>query len=127
MERADGTYSANCHGRRFFEDVVGMVKTYIASSPDPAVYEFLQYNFEELTARYGGVVGTTFKGFPSYPQRYTEVLDPQPAPSAEMACRVEPLKVPRVTTSYTEDDLVTREFLANTSRQLIRKGKFCAA
>ena len=23
MERADGTYSANCHGHRFFENVVG--------------------------------------------------------------------------------------------------------
>jgi hypothetical protein len=127
MERADGSYSANCHGRRFFEDVVAMVKTYLASDPDPKVYEFLKYNFQELTARHGGVVGTAFRGFPSYPQRYTEVLDPQPEPSAEMTCRVEPLKVPRVTTSYTEDDLVIREFLPNTSRQLIRKGKFCAA
>ena len=36
------------------------------------------YNYEELTARFGGMVGTTFRGFPSYPQRYTEVLDPQP-------------------------------------------------
>jgi hypothetical protein len=127
MERADGTYSANCHGRRFFEDVVGMVKTYIASNPDPNVYEFLRYNFQELTDRFGGVVGTSFRGFPSYPQRYTEVLDPQPEASPDMACRVEPLKVPRVTTTYTEDDLVTREFLPHTSRQLVRKGKFCAA
>ena len=29
MERADGTYSANCHGDRFFEDVVEMVKQYL--------------------------------------------------------------------------------------------------
>jgi hypothetical protein len=127
MERADGTYSANCHGRRFFEDVVGMVKTYIATNPDPKVYDFLQYNFLELSEQYGGVVGTSFRGFPSYPQRYTEVLDPQPEASPDMACRVEPLKVPRVTTTYTEDDLVTREFLPHTSRQLVRKGKFCAA
>jgi hypothetical protein len=55
------------------------------------------------------------------------VLDPQPEASPDMACRVEPLKVPRVTTTYTEDDLVTREFLPHTSRQLVRKGKFCAA
>ena len=127
MERADGTYSANCHGRRFFEDVVAMVKQYVASNPEPKVYDFLQYNFEELTARHGGVVGTAFRGFPSYPQRYTEVLDPQPEASLDMACRVEPLKVPRMTTAYTEDDLVTREFLPHASRQLVRKGKFCAA
>jgi hypothetical protein len=28
---------------------------------------------------------------------------------------------------FTEDDLVMREFLPSTSRQLVRKGKFCAA
>ena len=31
-----------------------------------------------MTERFGGVVGTTFRSFPSYPQRYTEVLSPQP-------------------------------------------------
>ena len=127
MERADGTYSANCHGRRFFEDVVDMVKQYLASNPDPQVYDFLRYSFEELTAQHGGLVGTTFRGFPSYPQRYTEVLSPQPESSPEMACPVEPLKVARVTTRYTDNDLVMREFLQATSRQLVRKGQFCAA
>jgi hypothetical protein len=126
MERADGTYSANCHGQKFFEDVVAMVKQYLASKPDPQVYDFLQYNLEELTARFGGVVGTAFRSFPSYPQRYTEVLDPQP-PSENDDCRIEPVKVARVKTRFTEDDLVIREFLPHTSRQLIRKGAYCAA
>jgi hypothetical protein len=44
-----------------------------------------------------------------------------------MTCRVEPLKVPRVKTHFTEDDLVMREFLPHTSRQVIRKGRFAAA
>jgi hypothetical protein len=128
MERADGTFSANCHGQRFFEDVVDMVRQYVASNPDPAVWDFLQYTHEELQASHGGIVGTTFRGFPSYPQRYTEVLEPQPAASAEMNdCRVEPVKVPRIETTFTDDDLVTREFLPNSSRQLVRKGKFAAA
>ena len=127
MERADGTYSANCHGQRFFEDVVAMVKQYLQSRPDPAVYDFLGYSFDELTDRFGGVAGTTFRAFPSYPQRYTEVLNPQPDAPADLACRVEPLKVPKVTTRFTEDDLVMRQFLPQTSRQLIRRGKFCAA
>jgi hypothetical protein len=126
MERADGTYSANCHGQRFFKDVVGMVNHYLASSPDPLIYDFLSYNLDEVTARFGGMVGTTFRSFPSYPQRYTEVLDPQPV-DTEMNCRVDPLKLPRVRTQFTEDDLVVREFLPHTSRQLIRKGKFAAA
>jgi hypothetical protein len=127
MERADGTYSANCHGHQFFENVVEMVKQYLASKPDPAVYDFLQYDLAELTARHGGVVGTTFRSFPSYPQRYTEIVTPQPEAPANVDCRVEPLKLPRVTTRFTEDDLVMREFLPHTSRQLIRKGKFAAA
>jgi hypothetical protein len=127
MERADGTYSANCHGHRFFEDVVEMVNQYLASKPDPVVYDFLRYNLSELTAQHGGVVGTAFRTFPSYPQRYMEVLDPQPVSTGEMSCRIDPLKVPRVRTSFTEDDLVMREFLPTTSRQVIRKGKYCAA
>ena len=127
MEKADGTYSANCHGQQFFEKVVGMVKQYLATDPDPKTYDFLQYTFEELTARFGGVVGTTFRCFPSYPQRYTDVLEPQPAAPEGVNCRIDPLKLPRVITRFTQDDLVMREFLPQTSRQLIRKGKFCAA
>jgi hypothetical protein len=44
-----------------------------------------------------------------------------------MDCRVEPLKVARVKTKFTEDDLVMREFLSSTSRQVVRKGRYCAA
>jgi len=127
MEKADGTYSANCHGDRFFADVVEMVNQYLDSKPDPAVSDFLHYNFTELAEHFGTVAGTTFKGFPSYPQRYTEVLHPQPAMTAGTACRVEPLKVPRVVTSYTADDLMIRQFLPHTSRRLLLEGSLCAA
>lgn len=128
MEKADGTYSANCHGDRFFADVVAMVNQYLDSRPDPAVYDFLRYNFDELTARYGGVVGTAFRGFPSYPQRYIEIVDPPVDVPADLAnCRIEPLRVPRLTTRYTEDDLVMRQFMRTTSRRVMRKGQFVAA
>jgi hypothetical protein len=127
MEKADGTYSANCHGDRFFADVVEMVNQYLDTKPDPAVSNFLHYSFTDLTERFGGVSGTAFKGFPSYPQRYTEVLDPQPAPPVEAICRVEPLKVPQVVTTYTEDDLVLREFLPRTSRRLLDERTLRAA
>jgi hypothetical protein len=127
MEKADGTYSANCHGQRFFEDVVAMVQQYLATDPDREIYDFLQYDFRDLSARFGGVTGTAFQSFPSYPQRYTETLQPQPAEPDGVACRVEPLKPPRVSTRFTENDLVTREFLPHTSRRLIRKGKYVAA
>ena len=115
MERADGTYSANCHGDRFFANVVGMVNQYLDTKPDPQISDFLQHSFDELTTRYRGIVGTTFRAFPSYPQRYAEVLDPQPAAPPDMSCRVEPLELPRVITAYTEEDLVTRQFLRNTT------------
>ena len=126
MERADGTYSANCHGDRFFADVVAMVHQYLDSKPDPQISDFLRHNFDELTTRFGGVVGTTFRAFPSYPQRYTEVLQPQPAPP-EVNCRVEPLKLPRVITNYTDADLMTRQFLLNTTRRAAQTGEFRAA
>ena len=48
MERADGTYSANCHGDRFFADVVAMVNQYL-DQPDPQVCDFLRHNFDDLT------------------------------------------------------------------------------
>jgi hypothetical protein len=126
MERADGTYSANCHGDRFFADVVEMVHQYLDSRPDPQISDFLRHNFDELTTRFGGVAGTTFRAFPSYPQRYTEVLQPQPAPP-EVSCRVEPLKLPRVITNYTEADLMTRQFLLNTTRRVSQRDEYSVA
>src|SRR5262245_38891127 len=55
IERADGSYSANCHGHRFFEQVADMVTTYLASEPDPQVYDFLRHDFTALEARFNGV------------------------------------------------------------------------
>ncbi|MND02207.1 hypothetical protein D3C83_215000 [compost metagenome] len=56
-----------------------------------------------------------------------EILDPQPASTCDEDCRIEPLKVPRVRTTFTEDDLVIRQFLPTSSRQLVRKGASRAA
>jgi hypothetical protein len=130
IEKEDGTYSANCHGHRFFEEVAEMVQTYRATKPDPAVYDFLQYDFAGLDARYGGVVGTAFRTFPSYPQRYTERLSEQMPCEADAEAdvvNVEPLRAPQQPTRYTEDDLHTRQFLKDTSRRLVRKGQYKAA
>ncbi len=118
MERADGTYSANCHGDRFFEHVVEMVHQYLDTRPDPEVLDVLRHNFEDLTTRFGGLAGLTFRGFPSYPQRYIEVLDPQPPSPGGVRCRVEPVTPPRLSTSYTEDDLALRQFLRTTTRRV---------
>ena len=128
IEREDGTYSAHCHGQRFFEEVAAMVNTYLASRPDPAITDFLTHDFAALDARHGGVVGTSFRTFPSYPQRYIERLPEQlPSESDGVDVLVEPLRVAQQPTRYTQDDLHIRQFLRNTSRRMVRKGQFRAA
>jgi hypothetical protein len=124
VENADGSRSYRSHGPMFYEDVAEMVHAYLATGPDPSLYEFLKYDFAELTARYDGVVGTTFSNFPSFPQRYMEIID---LPTTEPCVRVEPLKTPAQPALYTEDDLHIRQFTDVSSRRLTRKGQHCAA
>lgn len=127
VERADGKYSHLSHGPHFFENVARLVKEYLSTGPDRELHEFLTYDFAELTARYGGVVGTTFRTFPSYPQRYVEVMATQPDSRHTDDVKIEPLKPSQLPTRYTEDDLHVRQFLAQTSRRLVRKGEHRAA
>jgi len=92
------------------------------------VYDFLQEDFTALDAHFGGIVGTSFRNFPSFPQRYIERLAEQlPCESDQEGVRVEPLRVPQQPRHYTEDDLHVRQFMKETSRRLIRKGQFRAA
>jgi hypothetical protein len=128
IEKEDGTYSANCHGQRFFEQVADMVHTYLGTNPSPSVYEFLNDDFSALDKRHGGIVGTSFRNFPSFPQRYIERLAEQlPCESDAEGVKVESLRAPQQPTRYTEDDLHVRHFMKETSRRLIRKGAFRAA
>jgi len=128
IEREDGTYSANCHGHRFFEQVSEMVHTYLDSSPSPAAYEFLRDDFAALDARFGGIVGSSFRNFPSFPQRYIERLEVQPASESDAdGIKVEPLRAPHHPPAYTQDDLHVRQFMKDTSRRLLRKGRYRAA
>lgn len=111
IEREDGTFSRHSHGPGFYEEVAAMVKQYLATNPDPAMYDFLREDFSGLQSRFGEVVATTFKTFPSYPQRYMEALADQPRVSGERAdVRIEPLRVPMQPREYCEADLVTRRF-----------------
>ena len=121
IEKEDGTYSANCHGHRFFEQVAEMVHTYLATGPSPDVFDFLRDDFHTLESRHGGIVGTTFRTFPSFPQRYVERLSEQPPCEADAeGVIVEPLETPQLPTIFTERDLHTRHFLQKTSRRLKR-------
>ena len=115
LSRADGTRATRTHGPTFYEDVAEMVQDYLAGDPEPALYEFLRYDFEELGTRYGSVVGTTFRNFPSFPQRYMQAVD---LPSADPCVRVQPLKPANQPDVYTEADLLVREFTMNRSRRV---------
>jgi hypothetical protein len=128
IEKEDGTYSANCHGQQFFEQVADMVHAYLDTKPSPEVYDFLRHDFASLNTGHGGVVGTSFRTFPSFPQRYIERLAEQlPCDVDAAGVKVEPLRAPQQPTRYTQDDLHVREFRKDTSRRLIRKGQFRAA
>jgi len=128
IEREDATYSAHCHGHRFFEEVAAMVNTYLGSRPHPDALDFLRHDFGALESTFGGVVGTAFRTFPSYPQRYIERVVEQPPCDADAAgVDVEPLPPVHALTQYADDDVHVRQFTRDTSRRLVRKGAFRAA
>ena len=54
-------------------------------------------------------------------------MAPQPRVPGHDDCRVEPMKLARTATAFTERDLAIREFLPHTSRLLVRERAFRAA
>jgi hypothetical protein len=82
------------------------------------VLDFLKQDFVGLERRYCRVTGTTFRTFPSYPQRYVEVVTDQPV--VEPGVRVEPVRQAASPTRYTAADLDVREFSPRASRRLQR-------
>ena len=114
---ANGKASTRTHSPQFFRDVTRLVKQYLASKPNPAVLEFLTHDFAGLNSRFGRVTGTTFNTFPSYPQRYIEVLRDQ-AIEVEPGVRVERMEHPDLPKRYTAADLSVREFGKRASRKV---------
>jgi hypothetical protein len=114
---ADGARSTRTHGPEFYEHVAAMTRDYLASRPDPTILDFLQLDFVGLQSRYGAVAATTFRNFPSFPQRY---MAPCEALSANepAGIKVEPLKRFTQPSLYTERDLHVREF---TGRAALRQ------
>jgi hypothetical protein len=116
LPSTNGKSTTRTHSPEFFDDVVRMTKGYLASNPDAGLLEFLKYDFGGLTERYGRVTGTTFRSFPSYPQRYVEVLTDQPV--IEPGVRIEPMRAAASRARYTHEDLDVREFGRRASRRL---------
>jgi hypothetical protein len=121
VELNDGRPAAGSHGDRFLETVAEMVHEYLDTDPDPASYDFLRYDFAELDRQYGGVMATTFRTFPSFPQRYIELLPPSTRPETPPGAVIQPLKLPSGPKHFTEGDLVTRQFLQEKTRRLVRR------
>lgn len=119
LEREDGTCSTTAHTPEFFARVAEMVSEYLDSRPDPAIYDFLRHDFDGLSARYTNVVGTCFRPFPSYPQRYFERIEPQPVSTdpALVDVEVAPWRESRRITHYTDAHLHQRQFLISTSKR----------
>jgi hypothetical protein len=106
---ADGARARRTHGPEFYETVAAMTRDYLASRPDPSLLEFLRMDFTGLKTRYGGVVATTFRNFPSFPQRYMAPCETLSANEPE-GVKVEPVKRLTQPVLYTERDLNTRQF-----------------
>jgi hypothetical protein len=116
LSNADGTRARGTHAPEFYDHVAAMTQSYLASKPDPELYEFLQWDFAALQRRFGGVMATTFRNFPSFPQRY---MEPCSLPVDQSAgVKVEPLKRPGQPALYTERDLHVRQFTDDKARRL---------
>jgi hypothetical protein len=127
LETSDGRSAAHCHTPQFFAHVAEMVSEYLDSRPDPSVYEFLKHDFDTLEAKHGDVVATSFKPFPTYPQRFIERLPIQPACDVELRdVEVEAWRPRPQRSLYTESDLHVRHFTRAASRQIIGAQR-CAA
>jgi hypothetical protein len=111
--RGDGEEVARCHNTEFFAQVATMVRTYLDSSPDEDVYDFLRHDFSTLRRRHGDVIATAFRQFPSFPQRYHEPLCQQPDAPAATVVPIGRRARPR---DFTERDLTLRVFTERGTR-----------
>ena len=119
IEREDGTCSSHSHGPQFLATVAKMVSEYLDTSPQPSTYDFLKHDFDTLEALYGGVTGTSFRPFPTYPQRFQERLAEQPPCAQELALvDVEPWREPTPRASFTDEHLHIRQFFRASSRKV---------
>lgn len=62
VRRFAGRCYAHSHSRKHFDaQAAELVERWLAASPAPAVYEFLQHDFQSLVARHGRVTGAKIR------------------------------------------------------------------
>lgn len=117
MTLPDGSLDERTHPPAFFDAVELLVREYLATEPDPAVLAVVRDDMDTLVARHGQLLATAFRRYPSYPQRYAEVLAHQPdGPDVPIVA----LPSSRAQTHYTDADIVNRDVTAlvvSTSRR----------
>ncbi len=60
LRRHGGRGKFHSHSKREYDaHMADLARAYLASGPDPAVYDFLRLNFAQLAQRHGSVVGVT--------------------------------------------------------------------
>ncbi|MBI2806933.1 MAG: hypothetical protein HYX68_18285 [Planctomycetes bacterium] len=58
MRRHGGRYHVHTHSQRDYDErMAQMAREYLATRPDPSMYDFFRLNFAQLQARHGGVSG----------------------------------------------------------------------
>ena len=65
-------------------------------------------------------MSTTFRNFPSFPQRYMERLE---MPRVDCSVRIEPLKPLTQPVLYTEEDLHIRQFTDRARRRALARNR----
>ena len=113
---ADGARSTRTHAPEFYDNVATMTHAYLTSRPDPALVEFLKMDFSQLHTRFGGVLATTFRNFPSFPQRYMAPCETLSV-NEPLGVKIEPLKRLTQPPKYTEHDLKVRRFTGRAALQ----------
>jgi len=109
MTLPDGRLDTRLHPPAFFDAVELLTREYLATDPDPSVLAVVRDDMDTLVARHGQLLATSFRRYPSYPQRYLEVLAEQPAgPDVPVV----PVSQPRVVMQYGDADLVARDITA---------------
>ena len=114
-----GRVATRTHSPQFFRDVTRMVEALPGHAARPRRSPTSSPTTSWTQQRFGRVTGATFRHFPSFPQRYTEVLTDQPV--IEPGVRVEPVRAPSLRTQFTADDLDVREFGPRASRRVLHK------
>lgn len=58
LRRHPGRYAVHSHSKdRYDERMAELVKEYLADHPEPGLFEFLRYGYQQLWNRHGGITG----------------------------------------------------------------------